>query len=178
VIKTLFVSLALVLICSCSSNINSSTPIKSQSAFLIDLEGKERAFDDYLGAPTLLIFWASWCGECLAEMNILNAATRALARSNVQLIAVAIQDDLNSVNSLPHSQNAVFPILIDIKDQLREKFPVDGLPTAYLLDENGGALKLIDPEDGVLKDSVVGIREWQTKKGYGAVLRSLPNGMP
>jgi thiol-disulfide isomerase/thioredoxin len=139
---------------------------------ILDLSGKTRPFDDYLGSPTLLILWASWCQECLAELNTLNTASRLLGAHGIRLVAVAIQDDLENVKSLPQTSRAIYPILLDVKGDFLERYPTEGLPTAYLIDRTGKPIPLIDPEDGQASISIVGLRSWQSAAGQRAVIDS------
>lgn len=162
---------ALFAFSGCSIQQSSKPPVVDPIN-VIDLNGKTRALEDYLGSPTLLVLWASWCPECLAELGTLNSVTRQLTSKGVQLITVAIQDDLDSVRSIPQTSHALFPVLIDIKGEVLSRYPADGLPSAYLLGPEGDILPLIDPEDGQTKSPVVGLRSWQSRAGQKAVFDS------
>ena len=35
---------------------------------LIDIDGNEVSSLDLLGKPTIINFWATWCGYCMKEM--------------------------------------------------------------------------------------------------------------
>ena len=158
---------------SCATASKSLEDSSKLSLSVLDLEGNQRNLADYLGSPTLLIVWASWCSECLVELGNLNTATRALARHDIQVVAVAIQDELQSIRNLPFAHNAIFPLLLDAEDSVKDHFAVDGIPGAYLLAADGAQISLIDPQDNVKKPVIIGLRAWQSKQGYGAILRSL-----
>ena len=156
--------------CAILQDSNASNP---HSINILDLKGNTRPLEDYLGSPTLLVLWASWCPECLAELGNLNTATRHLGVQGVQVIAVAIQDDLESVKSVPQVNHAIFPVLIDVKGELLDRYPTDGLPSAYLIGPEGEIYQLIDPEDGLTKKPVIGFRSWQSIAGQKAILDSI-----
>ena len=60
-------------------------------ASLPDLDGRTIAFRDYLGRPTVVNFWATWCAPCKAEMPTLDAlAASEKGRMNV----IAVSQDL------------------------------------------------------------------------------------
>ena len=108
---------------------------------------------------------------------MLNTVVQKLEGKQVQVVMDAIDDSIESFKSLPPTRSARYPIFVDAKDQVKEEYPVSGLPTVYLLDANGDTLPLIDPEDGEAKDSVVGFREWQSEAGIRAILQSLPSAL-
>lgn len=140
---------------------------------VIDLFGRDRALDSYFGTRTVLFLWASWCPECVLELGNLNLLQKKLSGSGVRIIAVAVQDELSALNDLPPVKTATFPILLDLKNRLKDLYPVSELPTAYLLDGKGRPIPLMDPEDRIKKNKVVGFKEWQSTEGISAILASV-----
>lgn len=169
-------TLLYVLICCIVSGCSLSwqSPASHQAPKVLDLHGHEQSFAAYAHAPMLLFLWASWCPECLVELDNLDTVKEKLKGHNVQIVAVAISDTLESVLSVPLVRRALFPVLIDVQSAVRNRYPVSGLPTTYLLDKNGRPILLIDPEDGQEKKYVMGFREWQSAAGIQAIIGSLP----
>lgn len=56
------------------------------------LDGRTARIDDYLGRPTVVAFWASWCAPCLDEIPRLQAFQRRLGPERLGLVFVAYQD--------------------------------------------------------------------------------------
>lgn len=150
------------------------SPASHDAPKVLDVHGREQSFAAFAHAPVLLFLWASWCPECLVELDNLDTVKEKLKGHNVQIVAVAISDTLDGVLSLPLVQRAPFPILIDAQNAVRDRYPVSGLPTTYLLGKNGRPIPLIDPEDGQEKNYVMGFREWQSAAGIQAIIGSLP----
>ena len=166
------------LICLFSCSLSSSQLPDDGTPRIIDLAGKERALGEFFAEHTLLFLWASWCPECVVELSALNSAKRNLSARDLSIVTVAINDDVASVRECPPVRNATYPVLLDVKDQIRSRYPVTSLPTVYLLDRKGTVLPLVDPEDGKAKNSVSGFREWQSKAGIRAILDSISTGKP
>ena len=61
-------------------------------ASLPDLEGRSVALREYLGRPTVVNFWATWCAPCVQEMPYLDA----IAKNSPKLGFVGIGIDTES----------------------------------------------------------------------------------
>lgn len=90
--------------------------------------------------PTLLIFWASWCGTCLAEIPQLKTLHQQLG-ATVQFIGV-------NVNKLPADGAAIvrdhalpYPSLSDPDLVIADQYTVQGTPTLIALDEQGRTIR-------------------------------------
>src|SRR3989338_2863733 len=56
------------------------------------LEGKRASLESFEGSPLVINFWASWCGPCLHEHYILNAAKKMYAGTPVRFVGVVFED--------------------------------------------------------------------------------------
>lgn len=176
--QTLAAALCLCVIFLSGCSLSSRSLKDDGTPRLIDLAGKEHTLGEYFAGHTLMILWASWCPECVVELSSLNLVKKNLAARDIRVITVAINDDLGSVRECPPVRHAQYPVLIDIKNQVRLKYPLNSLPTVYLLNQEGEPVSLIDPEDGLPKSEVTGFREWQSKAGTRAILDSLSTQKP
>jgi len=88
------------------------------------------------GKPSLVAFWAPWCGVCSAEAANLNRVQRWLgARANVFTVALAY-DQVASVEAFRRKHALEVPVYLG-NDALQEHFQIDAFPTVYFLDEEG-----------------------------------------
>lgn len=89
--------------------------------------------DDLLGKPTVLYFFAPWCGICKYSMPNLEA----LQRDGWNIVAVALSyQDRDEVQDFVADLNLSMPVLLG-NDQLLQDYQIRGFPTYYVLNEQG-----------------------------------------
>lgn len=65
---------------------------------LIDLAGAPEHFAQLRGKPTVIYFWASWCGPCHVTLAALKHLPDEAALSK-RFVAVALDDDVSAVRA-------------------------------------------------------------------------------
>lgn len=89
-------------------------------------------------AYTLLDFWATWCGPCIAEMPFLDSLYLKTSREDFEIIGLvgdSMEEDLeNNISKL----SITWPHLFLSKDHTTlSDYAIKGYPTKYLIDKNG-----------------------------------------
>ena len=93
-------------------------------------DGRERRLKEFLGAPLLVHFWATWCAPCRTELpQLLN-----LASPRTLLISV---DETWPVVEHFLERDVPAQVLLDVAGEARRVFAIDTLPDTYLLDAHG-----------------------------------------
>jgi thiol-disulfide isomerase/thioredoxin len=64
------------------------------------------------GRPTLITYWASWCGPCREELPLFSAYAREHGPSGVRVVAVAL-DDVGDAQAFLREQPLGFPSLVE-----------------------------------------------------------------
>ncbi len=129
----------------------------------IDLEGKTHRLSDYRGQVVIVNFWATWCPPCRAEMPSMQRAWEALRPEGVVLLAVNMGERRETVAEF-HEQSLIdFPLLLDGSLAAAAGWPIEGLPTTYVVDPQGRAVY-----------AATGMREWDAPEVLGQI-RSLKN---
>jgi len=127
-------------------------PAAFYDASLPDLDGKTVALREYLGRPTVVNFWATWCAPCVQEMPYLDA----IAKNSPKLGFVGIGIDTESnikqfVSKIPVSYKLVVAGHGGISMVRTLGNAAGGLPFTVLLTEDGSIfdtiLGQVEPED-------------------------------
>lgn len=109
---------------------------------VLDADGNEVQFNDYIGKPIVLNFWASWCYYCKVEMPDFNAAY--LNHPEVQFMMVNVTDGssetIESANEYLAAQDFEFPIFYDTQLQAAMTYGASGLPMTIFIDAEGNLI--------------------------------------
>lgn len=103
---------------------------------LRDLSGQTVSASELRGKPTLLVFWAPWCGVCRA-MGSNVSWVKSLRGSGANVVSVA--SDYGSVNEVRAyaTEHAIdYPVLLGGRETARA-FGVRAYPTVFVLDAEG-----------------------------------------
>jgi peroxiredoxin len=102
-------------------------------------DGQTISLSSLRGRPLVVSYWASWCGPCKNEMQILQGVFEQYQAQGFTVLAVnAIeQDNLNEVTSLVSALGLTYPIVLDQGDQFADRYNALFLPTSYFVDVYG-----------------------------------------
>jgi len=107
---------------------------------LSDLDGKPVRLSDFRGKVVLLEFWATWCPPCKLAIPELNDLQAKYAGSNLAILAVSVDEDVDIVKDFMKDSEISFRVLFDDK-RAADKFGVYTIPTALVIDERGMVLE-------------------------------------
>lgn len=88
------------------------------------------------GRPSLVLFWASWCGPCEKEAP----AVERFAESGVgrgRIVGVDWNDGLSGAKSFIAENRWTFPNVRDSEGTVGDAYRLAGLPTTFVLDGRG-----------------------------------------
>lgn len=94
--------------------------------------------EDLVGCPTLLEFWATWCGPCRERVHHLEQLQQAYA-GRVNVVGVNRDASARIVEAFVRARGFTFPVVWDGGRRgaaLFADWHVDGVPTVYLLDRD------------------------------------------
>jgi len=136
-----------------------------RSTTLVDLTGKSRRLDEWLGRILVCNFWATWCAPCREEIPLLMSEREKYRLSAVEIVGIAI-DNASKVAEFTASLKIRYPILLAEADGLALMRKLGntsgGLPFTVIADRQGaliyrklGAMTQADV-DGILGPLVRG----------------------
>ena len=111
-----------------------STPAPDFHA--LGLDGKALSLADLKGRVVVLVFWATWCGPCVAELPHLNtAAAKYAANPDVAFLAVSVDEHRLAVRPFVQRNRYSLPFAYDVDGA--SALGVGGVPALILLDRRG-----------------------------------------
>lgn len=120
-----------------------------------DLDGNPVSSDALAEKIVILNIWATWCGPCVKEMPSFNKLLGAVARKNVVLVAVSIDQNLGVVKDFVQNNNYSFTYLFDPDAKVRKLFG-GAVPATFILKKG----ELIAQVDGSIDWDKKAIKEW------------------
>jgi cytochrome c biogenesis protein CcmG, thiol:disulfide interchange protein DsbE len=131
---------------------------------LPDLQGKTQRLSTYRGKVVFLNFWATWCKPCKEEMPSMQVLWENLKNQDFMMLAVSM-DRVTTKKDIPSFVETLklsFPILTDSWGQTDKRYKLMGVPETYIIDQNG-----------VLREKVIGPRDWTRPENIGSIVQLL-----
>lgn len=110
---------------------------------LKDLNLEPARLSDFRGKPVVVNFFASWCGPCLVELPLLQAAHLNATDRGYAIFGVATQDSRGAIEVLADDMKLTFPIVIDGDNSVTRAYQVIGPPYTFFIDANGTVIDVI-----------------------------------
>jgi thiol-disulfide isomerase/thioredoxin len=89
------------------------------------------------GKVVFVDFWASWCAPCQKSMPQLDALRKEFPADRFALIGVNVDRDTAAAKKLLDKRPVGYPSASDPEGGLPERFGLETMPTAYLIDADG-----------------------------------------
>ena len=109
---------------------------------VIDLNGKKHTLSEYKGKDVMLIFWATWCGPCIAEIPQLIELRKQIGEDKLVMLAISYLDARNTPEKIKAFVAANPVINYTITATNPETMPrpynlIDGIPCSFFIDPQG-----------------------------------------
>ena len=108
---------------------------------LKDLDGSPIRLSDLKGKRIVLVFWASWCPDCRAEVPELKAMYTAADPAKVEFVSVSFDREFDTLqkfaadNALPGIQ--LFDPAGKKESKVGADYHIKWIPSLYLIDATG-----------------------------------------
>lgn len=114
---------------------------KAPDFTLNDLSGKPVSLSDYRGKTVVLVFWASWCPDCRAEVPELKEMAAAADPAKVQFVSVSFDRDFDTLCAYAEENELPGVQLFDDKGKkestVGEAYHVKWIPSLYVISPKG-----------------------------------------
>ena len=91
--------------------------------------------------PVLLIFWATWCGQCAKELPSLKTFTKRY-QDKIQVLVVDSGETKQTIKDYIQEKNTNFLILLDEERKIWNQYLIRGTPSHFLIDKEGKIVTL------------------------------------
>lgn len=103
------------------------------------LTGDTVVLSRYRGRAVLLNFWASWCAPCRSEMHDIRTVYESHSADRLAVLAINMTDQerMKDVHRFVSELHLPFPVVLDDKGTLRDRYTLLGIPTSVFIDSLG-----------------------------------------
>lgn len=126
-----------------------------------------RLEDEVAGSRVVLInFWTTWCPPCRIELPQLERLYSRYRDSGLQILAVDVGEDEETVREFLRRRPVSFPVLLDRERQVAAKYHVEAFPTTIILDSEGNVVEVAEGLDPYLAYRVESLLEPDSEDQY------------
>jgi len=104
------------------------------------------------GKVRVLVFWATWCEPCRAEIPTLIHLQETLGAKGLQVIGISVDEDPNLVKALHNEAHFNYPILAATSKVIEDYGGISSVPTLFIIGRNGDLIEMIP---GMIEDSML-----------------------
>jgi thiol-disulfide isomerase/thioredoxin len=125
------------------------------------------------GRKTLLVFWATWCSFCVAEMPDLNALQKELAPAGLSIVAIT-EESPDTVRAYLEKEPVAFPVALDALSAAHRAYRISLYPTLVWVEADGRVSDVSQGQNYGLKYRV---RYWVTGSALSAGKTAAANAL-
>jgi peroxiredoxin len=121
-----------------ASGVHAATQLLGSEApdfVLKSVSGKNLRLSEYRGEVVMLSFWATWCGDCRAQLEELGAMRDRYQDAGIELLAVSLDQNARQAGEV--TAGASFPVLHDPAGDVGRLYDVQKMPVMVLIDRGG-----------------------------------------
>lgn len=100
---------------------------------LVSLAGSHITAADYAGRVMVVDFWASWCGPCRLQAEILHKLREDYRADAVSFVAINVGEPEELVRQFVEDEPFSYPVLMDPTQSVSSRYEVYALPTVMVI---------------------------------------------
>jgi peroxiredoxin len=136
--RALWSGAALIALLVAAGTVSAATALKGVEApdfVLKSFSGKNLRLSEYRGEVVMLSFWATWCGDCRAQLTELGAMRDRYQDAGVELLAVSLDQSARQASDM--TKDSTYPVLHDAAGEVGRLYDVTKMPVMVLIDRGG-----------------------------------------
>ena len=105
-----------------------------------DINGNAVNLSDFRGKPTIVNFWASWCGPCKSEMPSFEKVYKEYG-SDINFLMINLTDNsretVKTASAYINNNGFSFPVFYDTDLDGAYTYDIYSVPTTFFIDKDG-----------------------------------------
>ncbi len=118
-------------------NAESAPAVKAPNFSLTNMNGETVALSDFSDKPVLLVFWATWCPHCKAEIPKLKEIHAENNDEEFKILALSVDDNADKLKDFTDENGIVYTVLYDEGTEIAKSYEVVGIPAHFVVDSDG-----------------------------------------
>ena len=111
----------------------------AQDFTLSTVDGTTVSLDQFKGKAVWVVFGASWCAACQAEVADIQAAHEKYGPQGLVVLAVNINESQDAVRSYANRVGTSYLVGADDQSAIADAYRVSAIPAHFFVDRNGRA---------------------------------------
>jgi peroxiredoxin len=129
---------------------------------LKDADGNLWKLSDLRGKVVFLNFWATWCTTCKSEMPYKEQLFQKMQGRPFQMLGILFRDSPSNLPAYKMKRPVSAPTLISNDNEAAKLYGITGVPETFIIDKNG-----------IVREKIVGPREWTTPENLAMIEKYL-----
>lgn len=109
----------------------------AQDFTVTTIDGKQVSLSEFKGQPVWIVFGASWCAGCQAEVPDIEAAYKEYGPKGLVILGVNITEDSDTVRDYAKRVGITHLIAADPESAVADAYRVSAIPAHFFVDKAG-----------------------------------------
>ncbi len=109
----------------------------AQDFTVTTIDGEQVSLSQFRGQPVWIVFGASWCSGCQAEVPDIEAAYKEYGPKGLVILGINITEDSDTVRDYAKRVGITNPMAADPESAVADAYRVSAIPAHFYVDKDG-----------------------------------------